>query len=139
MSQVGVQISKDNPFLPGGMGPVGRRNPQLEDCNPASAVIARLKEKADAAILGNFGGGTTGSDGTDGNAGGTGGAGTNGGNGANGSSVSALQAAVSNLQKIVGTTNPGSGATLQQKINGATISAECNQDGTITVTLNWGT
>jgi hypothetical protein len=121
-----------------------RTAPIVPDVNPADTVVQRMRAK----LIGAAGGGAVlrGLDGTSGQAGGAGGSGGNGSNGSGGgftighgggpTSGGAGAAAATATTDIA--TLEETVASLSTQITGASISAECNGDGTITVTLTWG-
>ena len=103
----------------------------LPDVNPADAVVRRMRNRMIGGTNGTVRGGMDGAAGETGETGAQGSSGGDGVSGPSGSSgVAALQSDVALLQ--------GQVETLQTMVNGASISAECNLDGTITVTLTWG-
>ncbi len=118
--------------------------PMLPDVNPADTVVQRMRAK----LIGAAGGGAVlrGLDGTSGQAGGAGSNGSNGGNGSGGGfTVGHGGGPVSGGGGAAAAASTSDIATLQHEVSslstqvtGASISAVCNGDGTITVTLTWG-
>jgi len=139
-----------HPYLRDGWGQAtaaleSAAKPVLADVNPADIVVARIRAK----MTGDIGGGAVlrAVDGSPGGPGGAGGgAGGNdpgfggsgnisigggpGGGGGGGGGGNAATSRIAALETQV--------ASLETMVNGASISAECNGDGTITVTLTWG-
>lgn len=125
--------------------------PMLPDVNPADTVVQRMR----ARLIGSSGGGAVlrgvgGSPGLagipiggGGGPGGSGGAwsisngGSYGSSGGGSPAMASLTTDVSSLQTAAAT-NTAAIAAVDAKITGASISAVCNGDGTITVTLTWG-
>ena len=125
--------------------------PILPDVNPADTVVQRMR----ARLIGGTGGGAVlrGIGGTPGLAsvpigagggpGGSGGAwsisngGMYGGSGGGSAGAASVTSDITSLQQAAAT-QQASLTSLQTQISGATISAVCNGDGTITVTLTWG-
>jgi hypothetical protein len=118
-----------------------RTTPIVPDVNPADTVVQRMRAK----LIGAAGGGAVlrGLDGTSGQAGGMGGGGSftpNGGwtvghgggptSGGAGAAAATATTDIATLQEEV--------ADLSTQVTGASIAAVCNGDGTITVTLTWG-
>lgn len=120
------------------------RPPELvPDVNPADEVVARMRKRVYGSERGNVISGLPGSDGKSGSAGSAGAGGAGGGSGGSGSSggdgisgpgggsgTATLGGRVSDAEAAI--------ESLQTQITDASISAECNGDGTITVTLTWG-
>lgn len=133
----------EHPYLRGGWA---LRMPEpVPDVNPADEAVARLRRRMVGGSAGTVrgGDGTSGNDGKDGGAGGDGSSGSNGSSGASGSSggdgVSGpLGPAGAAATASVAASAATSASTANTKIDGASISAVCNGDGTITVTLTWG-
>ncbi len=117
-------VGKRHPYLPNsGWGPQARADipknaPQLPDVNPTNDVVARLEERFGGNGAGGlFGGAAAGVNGdAGGGGGGGGGSGRDGLNGANG--LNGLDGRVSSIEQRLGN-----------------ISAVCNGDGTITITI----
>lgn len=115
----------------------------VPDVNPADEAVARMRKRVFGSERGNVisgmpGGdgksGSSGSAGAGGSGGGYGGAGSSGGDGISGPGGS------SGTATIGGRLSDAEAAidALETSVSGASISAECNGDGTITVTLTWG-
>lgn len=128
--QTPEQTSLKHPFLPQSWTADKNLPRFLRDVNPAEVAVARLRKRVFFAENQGLQG-LTGTQDTDGDPGSPGGPGNPGGGPGSGGSGGGGGTQLAVLTERV--------AALETMINGATIEAECNGDGTITVTLNWGT
>lgn len=123
----------EHPYLRDGWS---MRKSVIPDVNPADEAVARMRRRVFGSDKGNVIGAVGGASGaTTANGGGGGGGGGSGGGGASSSGGDGVSgpggtSTVSSLQSQV--------STISTQISGASISAVCNGDGTITVTLTWG-